>query len=161
MIALDTTPAAKIAPSSPGHQQAVTRHAAGDPFAITSTVLTELLTGMEQKRGNAGWDQQRQFLARLIDEGVLTVLPFDARAATVAARLRAIRRVPPANTSTQTAQRSKAESRVAWVMDLHTAAAVFVAGSTLASDDAHHKTIASDLASFTGGVAHHVIAAPF
>ncbi len=136
-------------------------HAADDPYAITSVVLTELLTGMEQRRGDAGWDNQRRFLHSLIDAGVLTVLPFDDRAAAVAARLRAIRRVPPANTSAKAAQRSKAESRVAWVMDLHTAAAVFVSGATLASDDTHHATIASDLASFTGGVAHAVMAAPF
>lgn len=161
MIALDTTPAAKIAPNSLGYQRAVEAHAAGDPYAITSAVLTELLFGMEQKRGDAGWDNQRQFLHWLIDAGVLTVLPFDDRAAAVAARLRAIRRVPSGNTSAKAAQRSKADSRVAWVINLHTAATVFVSGAILASDDAHHATIASDLDSFTGGEAHTVVSAPF
>jgi len=50
---------------------------------------------------------------------------------------------PPA--AKASARRSKADSRVAWVMDLQTAATVFMHGYDLATADAHHPLIAARL----------------
>lgn len=137
------------------------QHAAGTPYALSAPVVLELTYGTELKRGTAGWDRQRQFLASLLDDGLLVTLPFDRRAAAVAGRLRAISPLPPANTSSRTGKRSKPDNRVAWVMDLQTAACVFVAGASLASDDQHHGHIARWLTEWTGKAAHAVVPAPW
>lgn len=50
---------------------------------------------------------------------------------------------PPAAKRDQ--RRSKADHRVAWIMDLQTAATVFAHGYDLVSADAHHPFIAAQL----------------
>jgi hypothetical protein len=52
--------------------------------------------------------------------------------------------IPPATAKTPK-QRSKANSRVAWIMDLQSAATTFVHGYDIASTDAHHPLIAAKL----------------
>lgn len=160
-IALDTTPAALIRPGSSELRQVVAQHAAGTPYALSAPVVLELTYGMERKRGEAGWDRQREFLRWLLEDGLLVTLPFDRRAAAVAGRLRAIGPLPPTSTSSKTSKRSKSDSRVAWVMDLQTAACVFVAGASLASDDKHHEDIAQWLMDWTGKASHPVLPAPW
>lgn len=161
MLVLDTTPAAKLRPDSAEHEVAVQRWVDRDPFAITAAVAFELRYGLERRRGQRGWDLQRAYLDDLVDGGILTVLPFDGRASAVAAWLRATHRTPPANASAKTDRRSKADSRVAWALDIQTAATVFVTGASLASDDAHHGVLADELRVYGGGPAHDVVPAPF
>lgn len=161
-VALDTTAAALIAPGSAAHGTVLARFAAGDPYALTASVVLELTYGYEKKgRQDTGWNTQREFLQSLLDGRILTTLPFDARAAAVVGRLRAAHPYAPKNTSAKKSARSKPDTRVAWVMDLQTAASVYVAGASLASDDVHHHDVATWLTGWTNAPAHSVLPAPW
>jgi hypothetical protein len=75
---------------------------------------------------------------------LIDVLPFEHRAADIAGALRA--RIPtPPPAPKRSKGGSKAEGRVAWMMDLQTSATVFVHGYDLLSADAHHPLIAKEL----------------
>jgi predicted nucleic acid-binding protein len=87
---------------------------------------------------------QLQWLRAQIAAGLIAILAFDDRAAEIAGALRAHTPIPPVITKTPK-RRSKANSRVAWIMDLQSAATAFVHGYDLASTDAHHPLIAAKL----------------
>ena len=76
--------------------------------------------------------------------GLLDVLVFDERSADIAGALRAQMPTPPP-AAKRGHHRSKADNRVAWIMDLQTAATVFAHGYDLVSADAHHPLIAAQL----------------
>lgn len=61
------------------------------------------------------------------------LLTFGTSAAAVAGEIRALQPFPP---STTKARRSKAESRVAWLLDVEIASTAWVAGFDIASDNA-------------------------
>jgi predicted nucleic acid-binding protein len=141
--AWDTTTAARLRPDSPELEYVTTRWQLGDPVAFTASTLSELSFGL-CKAGAPAADAQRGWLKEQIAAGLIDVLPFEHRAADIAGALRA--RIPtPPPAPKRSKGRSKAEGRVAWMMDLQTSATVWVYGYDLVSADAHHPVIAKEL----------------
>lgn len=166
--AWDTTTAARLRPDSPELEYVTSRWQLGDPVAITASTLSEISfglckasttlptlshlpegsdhppnrPGLNPRASAAG--AQRGWLKDQIAAGLIDVLPFEHRAADIAGALRA--RIPtPPPVPKRSKGRSKAEGRVAWMMDLQTSATVFVYGYDLVSADAHHPLIAKEL----------------
>jgi predicted nucleic acid-binding protein len=149
--AWDTTTAARLRPDSPELEYVTSRWQLGDPVAFTASTLSEISFGL-LKAGTlpaegldpSAADAQRGWLKDQIEAGLIDVLPFEHRAADIAGALRA--RIPtPPPAPKRSKGRSKAEGRVAWMMDLQTSATVFVHGYDLLSSDAHHPLIAKEL----------------
>ena len=152
--AWDTTTAARLRPDSPELEYVTSRWQLGDPVAFTASTLSEISFGLCRAsttlpaeglnpRASAA-DAQRGWLKDQIAAGLIDVLPFEHRAAEIAGALRA--RIPtPPPVPKRSKGRSKAEGRVAWMMDLQTSATVFVYGYDLLSADAHHPLIAKEL----------------
>lgn len=144
--AWDTTTAARLRPGSPTLDYATSRRKKGEKIALTASTLNEISYGLHKAvaAGSAAAEQQLQWLRAQIGTGLIDILPFDDRAADIAGALRSHMPIPPATTK-QPKRRSKAGSRVAWIMDLQTAATVFVHGYDLMTADAHHPLIAAEL----------------
>lgn len=147
--AWDTTTAARLRPNSPVLTYAASRWQAGDPIAFTASTLNEISYGLRKAAaaGNPAADVQLRWLRDEIGAGVIDILAFDERAADVAGALRARMPIPPPRPAgkQQRQRRSKADSRVAWIMDLQTAATAFVHGYDLVTADAHHAVIAEQI----------------
>lgn len=144
--AWDTTTAAQLRPNSPALAYATDRMRVGERIAFTASTLNEIAYGLHKAAaaGRTAAGAQLRWLRAQIAAGLIDVLAFDDRAADVACSLRARMPIPP--TLTKTARRrSKANDRVAWVMDLQTAATVFVHGYDLVTADAHHPLIATQI----------------
>lgn len=141
----DTTTAARLRPESAvlAHVRERLREGAG-PVAFSASTFFELARGLRNAGGPAA-GAQLLWLRDQIDVGLVEVLPFNDRAAEVAGVLRADAPTPP-STVRRSRERSKAESRVAWTLDIQTAATAFVHGYDLVSGDAHHGHIAERLA---------------
>lgn len=144
--AWDTTTAARLRPRSPALLYATSRLRAGERIAFTASTLNEISYGLHKAAtaGNFAAAAQLGWLRAQIAAGLLDILAFDARAADVAGALRARMPTPPIAVRSAK-RRSKANDRVAWIMDLQTAATVFVHGYDLATADAHHPLIAAEL----------------
>jgi predicted nucleic acid-binding protein len=159
--AWDTTTAARLRPDSPVLDYATGRWRAGDPVAFTSSTFTEISYGLHKAAaaGRTAADVQLRWLREQIGAGLIDVLAFDERSADIAGALRARMPTPP-TPSRQRQRRSKAASRVAWIMDIHTAATVFAHGYDLLSADAHHRTIAAQLGAIAPQAPPLLIRAP-
>jgi len=142
----DTTTAARLRPDSPALQYATSRRRAGEKIAFTASTLSEISYGLHKASaaGSVAANIQMQWLRDQIAASLIEILAFDKRAADIAGALRAYMPTPPP-TAKQPRQRSKANSRVAWIMDLQTAATAFVHGYDLTTADAHHPLIAAQL----------------
>jgi len=92
---------------------------------------------------------QSDWLQAEIDAGVVVVLDFNERAASITGALRAAQPAPP-TTGRRSRDRSKA-NRMAWICDLQTAATAYAHGYALASADAHHVAIVGLLATIAPG----------
>jgi predicted nucleic acid-binding protein len=147
--AWDTTTAARLRPNSSVLAYAANRQQAGDPIAFTASTLNEISYGLckAAAAGNPAADVQLRWLRDEIGAGIVDILAFDERAADVAGALRARMPIPPPRPTgkRQHQRRSKADSRVAWIMDLQTAATAFVHGYDLVTADAHHSVIVEQL----------------
>jgi predicted nucleic acid-binding protein len=148
--AWDTTTAARLRPGSAVLDYARERRGLGDPVAFTATTLNEISYGLRKATlsGRPAAQAQLRWLRDQIDAGLIDVLAFDDRAAHIAGALRARMPTPP-SPSKRPRGRSKAENRVAWVLDLQTAATVFAHGYNLVTADAHHSVIAAQLDAIT------------
>jgi predicted nucleic acid-binding protein len=146
-VAWDTTTASRLRPDSPVFDHAQERRRAGDPIAFTATTLKELSYGLRKAAasGRQAANAQLRWLRDQIDAGLIEVLAFDDRAADIAGALRAAIPTSPA-ASKRPRDRSKADNRVAWILDIQIAATVFAHGYDLLTADAHHSVIATQLA---------------
>jgi predicted nucleic acid-binding protein len=144
--AWDTTTAAYLRPDSPAFEYAMGRLRASDRIAFTASTLNEIAYGLHKAaaRGRTAADRQLRWLRAQIAAGLVDILAFDERAAGIAGALRARMPTPP-SAATQPRRRSKANDRVAWIMDLQTAATAFVHGYDLATADGHLPLIAEEL----------------
>jgi len=142
----DTTTAARLRPDSSVLAYARDCREAAGPVAFSASTFFEIAHGLRKAAcaGSAAAGAQLAWLRDQIDAGLIDVLPFNDRAAEVAGALRAGMPTPPANVR-RSRERSKAESRVAWMLDIQTAATACVHGYDLVSDDAHHRRIAEQL----------------
>lgn len=162
--AWDTTTAARLRPNSSVHAYAANRQQAGDPIAFTASTLNEISYGLRKAAaaGNPAADVQLRWLRDEIGGGIVDILAFDGRAADVAGALRARMPLPPPRPAGkhQRQHRSKPDSRVAWIMDLQTAATVFVHGYDLVTADAHHAVIAEQIKALAPGAPAPLIQTP-
>jgi len=159
--AWDTTTAARLRPDSPELEFVTHRWQLGDPVAFTASTLNEISFGLHKAAvaGSAAADMQLQWLRAQIGAGLIDILVFDDRAADIAGALRA--RIPtPSPAAQRSKRRSKAEDRVAWVMDLQISATVFVHGYDLLSADTHHPVIAKQLSVLAPAAPPLLIEAP-
>ncbi len=166
--AWDTTTAARLRPDSPELEYATSRWQLGDPVAFTASTLNEIFFGLCKATlpaegldlaGAPAAGIQRGWLKDQIAAGLIDVLPFEHRAADIAGALRA--RIPaPPPAAKRSKRRSKADSRVAWMLDIQTAATVFVHGYDLLSADAHHPLIAKELSALAPTAPALLIEAP-
>jgi predicted nucleic acid-binding protein len=145
--AWDTTTAARLRPASAALEYATDRLHAGTKVAFTAATLNEISYGLNKAAaaGRAQAGGHLLWLRAQIDAGLIDILAFEHRAAEVAGALRARMPVPP-TAAKQARRRSKTNDRVAWIMDLQTAATVFAHGYDLATADIHHSLIAAELA---------------
>jgi predicted nucleic acid-binding protein len=143
----DTTTAARLRPHSRVMVYAREQRELADPVAFSAGTFSEIAYGLRKAAlaGVTAAGVQLAWLRDQIDTGLIDVLPFDDRAAETAGVLRAEMPTPP-STVRRSRERSKAESRVAWILDIQTAATAFVQGYDLISADAHHLQIAERLA---------------
>jgi len=143
----DTTTAARLRPDSAVLAYARERREGNVPVALSASTLSEIAHGLRKAAlaGSAAAAAQLGWLRDQIDAGLVDVLPFDDCAAELAGALRADTPTPPP-AARRARARSKAETRVAWMLDLQTAATAFVHGYDLISGDAHHAHIAARLA---------------
>lgn len=95
-------------------------------------------SGDERFARQLGW-----LVGEFLAEPPARLLPLEPRAALLAGEIRARRRIPP--TGVPRVGRSKAEARVAWVLDIEIAATAWVAGCDLATADAVHFQAIADL----------------
>jgi len=156
--AWDTTTAARLRPDSPELEYVTGRWQLGDPVAFTASTVNEISFGLHKARRPAAAAQLR-WLRDQVAAGLIDVLPFEHRAADVAGALRARIPTPPA-AAKRSKRRPKAESRVAWIMDLQISATVFVHGYDLLSADAHHSLIATTLSALAPTAPALLIQAP-
>jgi predicted nucleic acid-binding protein len=149
----DTTTAARLRPDSTALAYARERRERADPVAFSASTFCEVAHGLRKAaaNGSAAAAAQLGWLRDQIDAGLLEVLPFDDRAAEVAGALRADTPLPPPASARRSRERSKAETSVAWMLDIQTAATAFVHGYDLLSGDAHHGHIAERLAVLAPG----------
>jgi predicted nucleic acid-binding protein len=133
----------------------------GDPVAFTASTLNEISYGLHKvaSAGVQAADAQLRWLRDQIAAGLIDVLAFERRAADVAGALRARMPTPPA-AAKRSERRSKAEGRVAWMMDLQCAATVFVHGYDLLSADSHHSVIATALSALAPAAPPLLVEAP-
>lgn len=159
--AWDTTTAARLRPDSQVLEYVTSRRQKGEKIAFAASTMNEISYGLHKAvaTGNAAAGQQLQWLRAQIGAGLIDILPFDNRAADIAGALRAGMPIPP-TTAKQPMNRSKANSRVAWMMDLQTAATVFVHGYDLVTADAHHPLIAAELSRLAPSAPPLLIQAP-
>ncbi len=144
----DTATAARLRPDSSVLAYACERRREGaGPVAFSASTLFEISRGLRKAAsgGSAAAGAQLLWLRDQIDAGLVNVLPFDDRAAEIAGVLRADMPAPPVP-ARRSRGRSKAETRVAWVLDIQIAATAFVHGYELVSGDGHHRHIAERLA---------------
>jgi predicted nucleic acid-binding protein len=159
--AWDTTTAARLRPNSEMFEYAILRWRAGDPIALTASTFNEISYGLHKATaaGRAAASVQLRWLREQITAGLLDILVFDERAADIAGALRAQMPIPPP-AAKRGHRRSKADNRVAWIMDLQTAATVFAHGYDLVSADAHLPLIAAQLCALAPDVPALLIHAP-
>jgi predicted nucleic acid-binding protein len=144
--AWDTTTAARLRPNSQVFEYAILRWRAGDPIAFAASTFNEISYGLHKAAvaGRVAATAQLRWLREQIAAGLLDILAFDERSADIAGALRAHMPTPPP-AAKRGQRRSKADNRVAWIVDLQTAATVFAHGYDLVSADAHHPLIAAQL----------------
>lgn len=140
--AWDTTTAAKLRPNSPALAYATERLQVGERIAFTASTLNEISYGLHKAAatGSTSADEQLRWLRAQIAAGLIDILAFDDGAADLAGSLRARMPAPPPVKAAR--RRSKTNERVAWIMDLQTAATAFVHGYDLATADAHLSVVA-------------------
>lgn len=160
--AWDTNIAARLRPDSSVQAYALRCWREGDPIAFTASTLSEVFYGLRKAAASgrpAAAAAQLRWLREQIRAGLVDVLAFDRRAADVAAALRARIPVPPPP-ARQSKRRSKADGRVAWTLDLQTAATAFVHGYDLSTADAHHALIAAELSALAPRASALVVQSP-
>jgi predicted nucleic acid-binding protein len=160
--AWDTTTAARLRPDSLEFDYVTARWQLGGPVAFTATTLNEIFYGLHKATlaGSSGAGAQLGWLRDQIAAGLIDVLAFEHQAADIAGALRARMPTPPTSVAKRSKGRSKAEDRVAWVMDLQTSATVFVQGYDLVTADAHHPVIAKELSVLAPAAPPLLIEAP-
>jgi len=167
--AWDRTTAARLRPDSPELEFVTHRWQLGDAVAFTASTLNEIFYGLRKatlpteglnSRGAIAAGAQLEWLNDQIAAGLIDVLAFGHQAADVAGALRARMPTPPTSAAKRSRGRSKAEDRVAWVMDLQTSATVFVYGYDLLTADAHHPVIAKELTALAPSAPPLLIEAP-
>jgi predicted nucleic acid-binding protein len=159
--AWDTTTAARLRPDSPELEYVTARWQLGDRVAFTASTLNEISFGLckASAAGASMAGAQREWLNDQIAAGLIDVLAFEHQAADIAGALRARIPTPPLATK-RSKRRSKADSRVAWMLDIQIAATVFVRGYDLLSADAHHPLIAQELSVLAPSAPPLLIEAP-
>jgi predicted nucleic acid-binding protein len=150
--AWDTTTAARLRPDSRALAYATGALLVGEKVAFTASTLNEISYGLHKAAmtGSGAAEAQLHWLRAQILAGLLDILAFDDRAADLAGCLRARMPSPPSFAKAGR-RRSKANERVAWIIDLQTAATAFVHGYDLATADAHHSVIAAELSALAPG----------
>ena len=160
--AWDTTTAARLRPDSPVLDYATSRWQAGDPIAFTASTLSEVSYGLSKAAaaGNHAAVRQLRWLRAQIGGGLVEVLAFNERAADLAGAVRAHMPFPALTVGKRPKDRSKADSRVAWIMDIQIATTVFAHGYDLVSADAHYPVIARHVSALAAAAPELVIHAP-
>jgi predicted nucleic acid-binding protein len=131
--AWDTTLVSELRPGSDADAHVLRQAARGEPVAVAAVSLFEAAYGYARAGAErpAFANLLRWLSERADDPAVLTVIPFAARAAMVAGRLRALHPAPPAPRRHD--RRPKTERRAAWVLDLQIAATCWAAGYEVAT----------------------------
>jgi len=130
--------------------------------ALVAPALNEVAFGYEAAAPRRpefgsvlGW------LTEYVTSGAVEIVPVDARAAIVAGRLRAAARETPRARPGDA--KSKARRRIGWFFDIQIAAAAWVAGYDIATDNAHDfERLGERLAELAPGSARlEVVGPPF
>ena len=127
----DTTIASRLYPGAV-HERYLLEHAAGgDPVALAAPGVLEVSYGLA--RAGDRYVAALHWFTRLVTSAlVLVTLPFDATAAILAGRLRAMQPTPPTGVPRRS---TKPEQRAAWLLDLQIAACAWSHGYALATDN--------------------------
>lgn len=109
------------------------RLTAGDPISVTAPSLHEVAYGYAKaaRAGHRGFVRLLAWLRGFVSQGRIEVLPFSRRAALLAGELRGRHHALP--TRRRAGRGSRAEARVAWVLDIQIAATAWTAGRELST----------------------------
>lgn len=103
---------------------------------LTATTVQEVVSGYQAKA--VRFAGPLEWFPEFVASGLVRILPFDRRAAIVAGRARALHPFAPVAPAKRRGHRSKAEARVAWVLDIQIAATAWTAGLPVCTDDRAH-----------------------
>ncbi len=141
--AWDTTLASRIHPGGPLEQHLVGRATAGEPVAITTPTVMEVVRGLHATAAtNPRIAAALPWFVRLLTSDLVEILALDRPAAILAGRLRALQPTPPTGTRRKGV---KPEQRAAWVLDIQIAACAFTHGRQLATENRDDFTALSGL----------------
>jgi predicted nucleic acid-binding protein len=134
-LAWDTTLVSRIHPGGLLERQLLDRARAGEPIAITTPTVMEVVRGLS----GAAATRPRfaialEWLIGLVASDLVEILSLDRPAAIVAGRLRATQPTPPTGARRKGV---KPEQRAAWVLDIQIAACAWTHGRQIATENRH------------------------
>lgn len=125
----DTTIASQVRPGSEALAHVLARLSADDPVPVAAPAILEIVFGL-RRDGDPRLIALSGWLAGLLGNGTLAVVPFGGRAGLVAGHVRAALPYAPPN---RRDRRSKTMRQAAWLMDIQIAATAFAAGLDVAT----------------------------
>lgn len=133
-VAWDTTLVSRLHPEGPALASLETAAGVGHPVGVPAPVLTEVTFGLARAAArDTRFEGHLTWLEAVVRGPEVRVLPVDRDAGLLAGRLRAL--APHPGVTARRDPRTKPERRVAWVFDLQIAAAAWVAGYDLATEN--------------------------
>lgn len=147
--AWDTNLVSRVLRGFTRHVQMLTS-ALDDPVVTTAISVSEVAYGLSRRADVPAWDALAEFTG-YIDEGLIRVLVFDATAAALFGKLRAVAPEPPR--AARGDRRTTAERRMAWRLDMMIAATACAHGFGVRTADTHHFAAIAD------AMNHHILGA--
>ncbi|HWT91374.1 MAG TPA: PIN domain-containing protein [Solirubrobacteraceae bacterium] len=123
----DTSVASRVQPGSDALAYVLARLAAGEPVSVAAPAIVEIVFGL-QRQADPRLTALSGWLAGLLDDGTLAVVPFGGRAGFIAGHVRAELPYAPPDRRDRRDRRSKTMRQAAWLLDIQIAATAFAAG---------------------------------
>lgn len=141
MAVWDTSLASRVRPDNEVYRLIESQAAGTDRVRLAATVVQEVIHGYQARAADsASFAAALDWFQEFVATELIEVLPLDREAAIVAGKVRALHPFVPdhAAAKRRRPRRSKAEGRVAWVLDIQIAATAWTAGLPVCTDDRAH-----------------------
>jgi predicted nucleic acid-binding protein len=132
-LAWDTTLVSRIYPGGPLERHLLDRAKAGEPIAITSPTVMEVVRGLQATAASSPKIAiALKWFIGLVASDLVEILSLDRPAAILAGGLRAMQPTPPTGIRRKGV---KPEQRAAWVLDIQIAACAWTHGRQIATEN--------------------------